>query len=290
MLGAMATNTNYIGFDTNTNLRKAYADMIKAYPHDCKVSIHFQDSAKVDYSRYTYDMVFTSPPYFLKTKPTEAYEKMPHYTDRDDFNKRFFFPVVEKTWKHLQSGGHYCLNIPMDMYEDIKTILGPCSSKTLLPKMKRAKGGGENYKEYIYVWNKGASGGGDKTLTLPSPTFTNQYVTVKRSAHGRGLFAKVAIPKHTRLADYEGKEMTHKEFKAKYGDDRRFTYSLAHPPRVIDGRQPPYLTQNITHYANESKTPNLKYEKRGVVALRDIRKGEELTLKYPANYPRDYTL
>ena len=300
MLGAMATNTNYIGFDTNTDLRKAYAEMIKTYPHDCKVAIHFQDSSKVDYSRYTYDMVFTSPPYFQKTKPTEAYRNMPHYVDREDFNKRFFFPVVEKTWKHLQTGGHYCLNIPMDMYEDVKEVLGACDSKIPLAIQARfsAKEHAQHkqYKEFIYIWNKGAKGGLSTTnapselLKLPPPHFTNPYAVVRQSDHGRGLFAKVAIPKYTRIADYEGKEMSIKEYKAKYGDDRRFTYSMRPMNKIIDGRQPPFLTGNPTHYANESKTPNLKYESKQVVALRDIKKGEELTLKYPSTYPRTYKL
>jgi hypothetical protein len=303
MLGAMATNTNYIGFDTNTDLRKAYAEMIKAYPHDCKVAIHFQDSSKVDYSRFTYDMVFTSPPYFQKTKPTEAYRNMPHYEDREDFNKRFFFPVVEKTWKHLQTGGHYCLNIPIDMYEDVKEVLGACDSKIPLAIQARfsAKEHAQHkqYKEFIYVWNKGARGGlsttntpfGTPGSTLPPPTGKNPMLVVKRSpTHGRGLFAKVAIPKGTRIADYEGKEMSDKEYKEKYGDDTRYSYGMKWIHKIIDGKQPPFLTGNLTHYANESKSPNIRYEKRGVYAVRDLHAGEELFLSYPKKYPRTYKL
>jgi len=153
-LGAMSADINYIGFDTNKNLRSAYASMIKAYPHDCDVQIHFQDSSKVDYSKYTYDMVFTSPPYFQKTKPTEKYEGMPHYATREEFNEKFFFPVVENTYKHLQRGGHYALNIPQDMYADVKKVLGACSKKYPLQIQKRFAGKEGGYKEFIYVWNK----------------------------------------------------------------------------------------------------------------------------------------
>ena len=155
-LAAMSLDINYIGFDTNTDLRKPYEQMIKDFPHNSDVKVHFQDSSKVDYSKYDYDMVFTSPPYYLKTKPTEAYKNMPKYADRAEFNEKFLFPVVRKTWENLKTGGHYCLNIPMDMYDDIISVLGRANSKILLPKISRAGSGKGSYKEYIYVWNKGA--------------------------------------------------------------------------------------------------------------------------------------
>lgn len=155
-LAAMSLDINYIGFDTNTDLKKPYADMIKAFPHKSSATIHFQDSAKVDYSKYKYDMVFTSPPYYIKTKPTEAYKNMPQYKDRDEFNEKFLFPVVRNTYNNLQSGGIYALNVPMDMYDDLLPVLGKANSKILLPKIKRAGSGEGGYKEYIYFWNKGA--------------------------------------------------------------------------------------------------------------------------------------
>jgi hypothetical protein len=156
-LAAMSLDMNYIGFDTNKTLRSAYNGMKKMYPTEGKIQINFKDSSKVDYSRYEYDMVFTSPPYFKKTVPTERYENMPEYADREDFNKRFLFPVIEKTYRHLKNGGTYALNIPIDMYEDVKTVLGAASTKLPLALASRGKsekrlGGG--YKEFIYVWKK----------------------------------------------------------------------------------------------------------------------------------------
>jgi hypothetical protein len=155
-LAAMSLDINYIGFDTNTDLRKPYEQMIKDFPHKSNVKVYFQDSAKVDYSKFDYDMVFTSPPYYLKTKPTEAYKNMPKYADRAEFNEKFLFPVVRKTYEHLKTGGHYCLNIPMDMYDDIIAVLGRANSKILLPKVSRGGSAKGSYKEYIYIWNKGA--------------------------------------------------------------------------------------------------------------------------------------
>lgn len=157
-LGAMSLDMNYIGFDTNTRLKSAYKGMIDLYPTDGTIKIIFQDSSKVDYSKYDYDMVFTSPPYFKKTRPTERYEGMPDYEDREDFNARFLFPVIENTYKHLKTGGVYALNVPIDMYEDVKTVLGVASKKiplVLRPRGKTAKNFGGEYKEFIYVWRKG---------------------------------------------------------------------------------------------------------------------------------------
>jgi hypothetical protein len=156
-LAAMSMDIDYIGFDTNTDLKKPYAAMIKDMPHSSKAVVYFKDSAKVDYSKYKYDMVFTSPPYYIKTAPTEKYAHMPHYKDREEFNAKFLYPVLTKTWNNLQVGGHYCLNVPQDMYEDVKVVLGAAPSKMLLPKVSRGGSGKGNYKEYIYFWTKSSS-------------------------------------------------------------------------------------------------------------------------------------
>lgn len=151
-LGAMSLDKNYIGFDTNTTLKEAYSGMKSIYPTKGKIEIVFKDSSKVDYSKYDYDMVFSSPPYYKKTRPTEKYEKMPDYKDRADFNERFFFPVVRNTYEHLKKGGVYCLNIPMDMYDDVKEVLGKADKKISLVITKRSES--SKYKEYIYLWKK----------------------------------------------------------------------------------------------------------------------------------------
>jgi len=153
-LAAMSLDINYIGFDTNKALRPAYKGLIDTYPTESKVRLHFEDSSKVDYSKYDYDFVFTSPPYFQKTKPTEDYEGMPTYTSREEFNEQFFFPVVRNTFTHLKRGGHYALNIPIDMYDDIKKVLGKYDKRYPLPITPRYSGQPPVYKEYIYVWNK----------------------------------------------------------------------------------------------------------------------------------------
>jgi hypothetical protein len=159
-LGAMALGIPYIGIDTNKDLRPAYERMTKELDSDT-VTMRFQDAAATDFSRFKYDMVFTSPPYFKTVKPVEGYAHMPHYADRADFNARFLFPVIRSTYAHLARGGIYALNIPADMCDEIRAagILPSLLAKHRLFLQPRfAKGNPKHpdtqYEEYIYVWKK----------------------------------------------------------------------------------------------------------------------------------------
>ena len=164
-LGAMALGIPYIGIDTNKDLRPAYERMVKELdPTDSKskVTMRFQDAAATDFSQFKYDMVFTSPPYFKTVRPIESYAHMPHYADRADFNARFLFPVVRNTYAHLARGGTYALNIPADMYDEIRAA-GILPSRLLAKhrlflQPRFAKGNPKHpdtqYEEHIYVWKK----------------------------------------------------------------------------------------------------------------------------------------
>ena len=167
-LGAMSLGIPYIGIDTNVDLRPAYERMVQELDPPPKsnpkpeVTMHFQDAATADYSKFKYDMVFTSPPYFKTVKPIEGYAHMPHYNDRADFNARFLFPVIRKTYANMARGGTYALNIPDDMYDEIKAA-GILPSRLLAKhrlfiQPRFAKGNPNHpdvqYKEHIYVWKK----------------------------------------------------------------------------------------------------------------------------------------
>lgn len=163
-LGAMALGIPYIGIDTNKDLRPAYERMAKELDPDSNsnVTMRFQDAATVDYSKFKYDMVLTSPPYFKTVKPVEDYAHMPDYKDRADFNARFLFPVIRSTYANLARGGTYALNIPADMYDEIKAagVLPPrlFAKHRLFLQPRFAKGNPKHpdvkYEEYIYVWKK----------------------------------------------------------------------------------------------------------------------------------------
>lgn len=172
-IGALSLGLKYIGIDTNTDLRGDYDRLTRdlLQTHTSRTSykmlappppeLVFKDSATIDYSAYDYDMVFTSPPYFKKNRPTEEYAHMPQYTSREDFNTRFLFPAIEGAWTHLKKGGVFALNVPMDVYDEIKgaKILPPLFAKHPLyiqPRFAKGNPTGktEQYKEYIYVWKK----------------------------------------------------------------------------------------------------------------------------------------
>lgn len=161
-LGAMALGIPYIGVDSNISLRGAYETMVKDIgSNSSQVTMKFQDAVEVDYSKFKYDMVLTSPPYFKKTKAVESYPHMPVYKDGEDYNKRFLFPVICKTFKNLAKGGVYALNVPQPMFENIKRagiLPGLYTKHVMYVQSRFAKGNPKNthkkYEEYIYVWKK----------------------------------------------------------------------------------------------------------------------------------------
>jgi len=66
LLGAMALDIDYTGFDVNTHLKSNYDQLINELGEHStsKVVMKFEDSLNAVISGIDYDMVFTSPPYF----------------------------------------------------------------------------------------------------------------------------------------------------------------------------------------------------------------------------------
>jgi hypothetical protein len=160
-LAAIAYGVPYVGIDANTNLKSSYDKMIAAVNPETPVTMIFKPSETVDFSKYKYDLVFTSPPYFT----IEEYEKMPQYGSKEVFLEKFFRPVVKDAWANLQSSGLMALNMPKEMYDAIKDLLPPLHKRLRLPVMSRhptnaAKGRkiGEtevgSRSEGIYIWKK----------------------------------------------------------------------------------------------------------------------------------------
>lgn len=160
-LGAIAYGVPYIGIDANTHLKKSYEQMIRTVKKDAAVTLVFKPSETVDFSQYKYDLIFTSPPYFM----IEEYERMPAYGSKEAFLEKFFKPVVTNAWAHLQSPGTMALNMPKEMYDAVKGILPKIHKRMRLPVMSRhpvnaasRRQIGETEKgarsEGIYIWKK----------------------------------------------------------------------------------------------------------------------------------------
>jgi tRNA1(Val) A37 N6-methylase TrmN6 len=163
-LAAMAAGIPYYGIDANTNMEKSYKKMIDFVKPTAPVTMKFQPSETVDFGKFQYDLVFTSPPYFT----LEEYEKMPKYGSEEGFLDIFFRPVVAAAWKHLKTPGYLALNMPKEMYDAIKEDLPPLYKRMRLPVKNRhatnaARGavlGTHNSgakSEGIYIWRKGSS-------------------------------------------------------------------------------------------------------------------------------------
>jgi hypothetical protein len=166
-LAAMALGIPYYGFDANTNLEPAYKRLIETYDPDAAVRMKFQPSESADFSKLEYDLIFTSPPYFM----IEGYEKMPRYESDQAFLDNFFKPVVNNAWAGLKKGGHMALNMPHEMYMSVRRTLPPVWKRIVLPVSNRhptnaAQGrqlGVEKERhEFTYVWKKTGAG---RTIT-----------------------------------------------------------------------------------------------------------------------------
>jgi len=161
-LAAMASEIPYTGIDANINLETSYKDMIALCSPVKDTKIIFKPSEEVDFSKIKYDLVFTSPPYFM----IEEYEKMPQYGSKEGFIEKFFKPVVQSAWKYLHSPGYMALNMPKEMYDSVKKDLPTLWKRMYLPVASRhptnavhgRKIGSEdapNREEVIYIWKKG---------------------------------------------------------------------------------------------------------------------------------------
>ena len=111
-----------------------------------------------------------------------------------------------------------------------------------------------------------------------------RYSVRKSGIHGRGIFALVDIPKHTRVMEYLGERMSHEEADRRYGDvhatSAHTMLFAATDNVVIDATQ----WGSSARWLNHSCAPNCDaYEYEGRVFIetrRAIRAGEELVNDY----------
>lgn len=126
-----------------------------------------------------------------------------------------------------------------------------------------------------------------KRRPLPQPKDW-EYVKVKRSKlHGRGLFAAVDMPKGTYVMEYRGERIPKKEADRRTNEQwekgRVYTFELS-TRFDLDGD----VASNLARLANFSCDPNCESlnedsRKVWIVAVRDIKQGEEITYDY--NFP-----
>jgi hypothetical protein len=125
-----------------------------------------------------------------------------------------------------------------------------------------------------------------RPIIIRRPKYHHAVEIKESPVHGKGVFATQDIPPNTKLWDYQGEEMTLREFKERYGNDISRSYSMRRINKIINGKN----HDNLSHWMNESRHPNAIFKKKGVWTDKAIVKGEELFLRYPPNYIRNYTL
>ena len=153
LVGACALNIpKYTGIDLNLSLKKPYEDMVKVLKEHSttKITLMFKDALKVNYNKLDYDLVLTSPPYYN----IEIYEGTKRMSE-EEWDKTFYEPLFKKSWNGLKNGGHYCLNVPVKVYDRVLVpLLGKADQLIPMTKLATIRPNAGGYKEYIYVWQK----------------------------------------------------------------------------------------------------------------------------------------
>jgi hypothetical protein len=123
-----------------------------------------------------------------------------------------------------------------------------------------------------------------------NPLASSKLIISRRSKiHGRGVYARSAIPDGTRIVEYTGERITKAEAlrretkrllrRDRGQDDCVYVFEL-NARYDLDGR----VRGNVARLINHSCAPNCRVEvQRGriwIIARRDIASGEELTFDY----------
>ena len=114
---------------------------------------------------------------------------------------------------------------------------------------------------------------------------TGRRIIVRRSGiHGKGVFALADIPKGTRLMEYVGERISHKEA------DRRYAAEHEHSPHTmlfaVDDKVVIDATQwgNSSRFINHSCTPNCEADEVDgrifISTIKNVPAGAELTYDY----------
>ena len=108
--------------------------------------------------------------------------------------------------------------------------------------------------------------------------------------NGRGLYAKKDIKKGTKIIDYKGKIITNKQVDEsdKYDNSKPIYLFTLNKRYTLDGDFP----WNTAGLINHSCDPNAQYDGKGlkiwITAIKDIKKGEEITSDYGFGFDADY--
>jgi uncharacterized protein len=113
----------------------------------------------------------------------------------------------------------------------------------------------------------------------------NKWIVVRRSkVHGNGCFARRDIPKGTRIIEYLGERISHKEADRRYegadvNDNHTFLF-IADRKTVIDATKGGNEARWINHHCDGNCESETEKGRVFVDAIKNIKKGEELGYDY----------
>ncbi len=115
---------------------------------------------------------------------------------------------------------------------------------------------------------------------LPNPW----YVVRNSKIHGKGVFAKKFIPKGTRITEYVGDRISHKESDERYADhdpnDNHTFLFIVDRKTVIDGGVEGNDARFINHSCDGNCESEIEKSRVYIEAIKDIPKGQELGYDY----------
>jgi len=113
----------------------------------------------------------------------------------------------------------------------------------------------------------------------------NKWIVVRHSkVHGYGCFARQFIPKGTRIIEYLGERISHKEADKRYegadvNDNHTFLF-IADRKTVIDATRGGNESRFVNHHCDGNCESETEKGRVFVEAIKDIKKGEELGYDY----------
>jgi SET domain-containing protein len=128
---------------------------------------------------------------------------------------------------------------------------------------------------------KSTSSAGQK----PDPKEPNEFYEVRKSGvHGYGGFAKKDLKKGTRITEYLGDRISHREADQRYEDhdesDNHTFLFIVNRRTVIDAGVGGNNARFINHQCDPNCTSVIEDNRVWIETVRDVKKGEELGYDY----------
>ena len=142
-LATASLGWQYIGYDTNENLKRGYKKMCERLNIKDKVKMNYYSFLEEEDGNRTFNIVITSPPYLN----IEKYNGMSLFENDEHYYKEFLIPLIDKLRRNTD--GMVLINISEYMYQDYLKHGGrACQTSEPLPQQM----GGKKNKEMMYVF------------------------------------------------------------------------------------------------------------------------------------------